>query len=75
MLQRYRCTSRYIQAILPLDLGGESSLNTTRWKSNMAAVRATLRIVMTTGRLDKDSHNHPYHCPHQIHITSPRLSR
>lgn len=33
-------------------LGGKSALDGPKWKPNMAAVRATIRFVMATGRLD-----------------------
>lgn len=33
-------------------MGGKSSLDGAKWKPNMAAVRAKIRFVTATGRLD-----------------------
>ena len=41
-------------------LGGKSPMDGTKWKPNMAAVRATIRFVKATGRLDNQRpHPHP----------------
>lgn len=47
-----RCTDTQ-QGNLSFYLGGKSPRDGAKWKPSMAAVRATIRFVMATGRLDK----------------------